>query len=1184
MTNQAHLCFLSAVVALVCIFATDSLRAQSETGLPSISSVLAKCWQPQYLDPGTWNDPLANRLCHVASVALSGHFSDANRELREIRSADKSHRTSVLALLFEKQIADRQYSVEGGGGQYGRGDLQFWRLRDRGSQFDQLAAIESLPSGVSDQVEQLDLSVAARLSSILSDCTSNPPVSLRLSNYGQSDPLQLDTLKRTVEGMCSLQGVSWPATVLDPETQEILKDLAGGNIAASLSRRDDARQLFEHGFLFASQNSRLSAASMFAIRLGDLELCPLASAATLCLDLASDNLIRTMVHNGVYHGPDLTVSAAQIAAARSWYARAKEKGHSVRDLALRDGLILYLTHDPGAPTAYRQLLDQQPSNSSRLNSLAKASYAILTGSDTFLKSAMADFVSNEDVGGLVSIAELSRAVASNYLDSGDVERTILTLTNARDSLLSTNTPHALADMDASLADVYGRIGASDKALEFGLQALRARQLFLKQASASTQKDTGLLVAERETEVGELMLVTSEYRMHALTERDTKWNRLSEQYQELTPNVAQELEAQFPAFKEFLTQYSKMTEANVLYAREASWYGNTHRCDSFMKRYKEFYDQSRALANNYPLILFQTRTIGAQCDPAIKKELLAELADVDPAEDLLKTLTTNQNMPGPQAQRAMGDTILRANVQLESVAFLAENALLLKWSDGIIHLGRQHPEFAQLTSAGLGYRIRALLGLEQYSDVDTIVAGLLADKDRWAKLAPQNKIFLLSSYAIAESSLGRVEQGFAALEKLKIEQDIAEELNTGVQSSDEHSAKAAMLRRKAVDSPNGLSGPEESELEGLERKSSNPLSPNLNSNVVTVEKIQSFVKNVPSNTDLLFYYFTRNALFIWHGTHRNGVQFFRSSCSFDEALAAAAELRVKITSAVDNWQSPSRKLYTCLLPLQALSSNDSTIVVSLPEELTGLPFEILLGSDGDPILEHHPVVYTRYAGDYRESAGQQNPDTDDSGSHSRRRSLVVGVNGTSLTNAENEARDVSTILDTAPFLGSTAQPEAVLNALRTASLIHFASHVNLSPDNPYLSSLDMGGGKQIYAWELFQNAPNASLVFLSGCQTDQAASGPFVFASAYGANGLAAFFQHSGTSWTVAALWRVDDQSAKRIVQEFYKALATHRDNPASALQKAKRSLATEGVWNPFYYAPFVVSVRDASWVGRPFAF
>ena len=163
----------------------------------------------------------------------------------------------------------------------------------------------------------------------------------------------------------------------------------------------------------------------------------------------------------------------------------------------------------------------------------------------------------------------------------------------------------------------------------------------------------------------------------------------------------------------------------------------------------------------------------------------------------------------------------------------------------------------------------------------------------------------------------------------------------------------------------------------------------------------------------------------------------------------------------------------------------------------------------------------------------------------------------------------------------AQLEPVRAQLRQAEHGHFSCHGRYQPN--LQASLKLADGP-LQAKELFASLrlPNPRLVVLSACETAKIET---TLADEY--MGLPSSFLFAGAHNVLAALWRVDDQSTRLLMEEFYQALADGL-TPTLALRHAQQQLhdmprATVQArlstnqpmskipyQNPYYWAGFVL--------------
>jgi CHAT domain-containing protein/Tfp pilus assembly protein PilF len=177
---------------------------------------------------------------------------------------------------------------------------------------------------------------------------------------------------------------------------------------------------------------------------------------------------------------------------------------------------------------------------------------------------------------------------------------------------------------------------------------------------------------------------------------------------------------------------------------------------------------------------------------------------------------------------------------------------------------------------------------------------------------------------------------------------------------------------------------------------------------------------------------------------------------------------------------------------------------------------------------------------------------------------------SLPAASREIRELARIRS-----GSTALEGAQATKARFLSLasqfpdVHLATHGVLDAERPERSYLLMAGGDEesqrlsvteIASLSLGRNG----LAVLSACET---ALGEQVPGAAL--TTLAAAFSQAGAQSVVASLWKVNDETTRHFMVEFYRALAS--SGRAAALQQAQLTILRKQVTaHPYYWAAFIL--------------
>ncbi|THH11187.1 hypothetical protein EW146_g8131 [Bondarzewia mesenterica] len=173
----------------------------------------------------------------------------------------------------------------------------------------------------------------------------------------------------------------------------------------------------------------------------------------------------------------------------------------------------------------------------------------------------------------------------------------------------------------------------------------------------------------------------------------------------------------------------------------------------------------------------------------------------------------------------------------------------------------------------------------------------------------------------------------------------------------------------------------------------------------------------------------------------------------------------------------------------------------------------------------------------------------------------------------EGRVPDDVLIKSGLQGTPSSVENVAAYLSTATIAHFACHGIQDAENPLESGLVLSDGRLTVSRIMQQPMPNASLAFLSACET---AMGDDKLPDE--AMHLAATLLFSGFRGTVATMWSIYDEDGPKIVDCFYEHLFQDETGvrvsfpdttrAARALHAAVAKLRKEG--KPFArWVPFV---------------
>ena len=175
----------------------------------------------------------------------------------------------------------------------------------------------------------------------------------------------------------------------------------------------------------------------------------------------------------------------------------------------------------------------------------------------------------------------------------------------------------------------------------------------------------------------------------------------------------------------------------------------------------------------------------------------------------------------------------------------------------------------------------------------------------------------------------------------------------------------------------------------------------------------------------------------------------------------------------------------------------------------------------------------------------------------------------LSFARKEAKMIAEWLGVQPLLGCQATKQAVLEAMHSASLIHFAAHgdaergeIVLAPVRPVNRTLQQDDFVLTTA-DVSEVKLTAKLVVLSCCHS---AHGHI---RAEGVVGIARAFLGSGARSVLVALWAIEDEATEQFMGRFYEHLV-RGESASESLHQAMKWMRENGFPEVREWAPFML--------------
>jgi CHAT domain-containing protein len=311
------------------------------------------------------------------------------------------------------------------------------------------------------------------------------------------------------------------------------------------------------------------------------------------------------------------------------------------------------------------------------------------------------------------------------------------------------------------------------------------------------------------------------------------------------------------------------------------------------------------------------------------------------------------------------------------------------------------------------------------------------------------------------------------------------------------------------------------------------------------KIQQIAKS--QNATLVEYSLIDDTIYIWVVPPSGQIAFHQSKLPAktnikDLVNTSRADIGVRGRSrssdstipAATSAQGDLKLLHKLLIaPIaKSLPKDPHQRIIIIPQgELFFVPFVALQDSQGKYLIEQHTLSNASSIGllDSTPQPVKFNP--------KQGTALIVGnpimplaPDGSqlvSLTGAEQEAIAVGSILKTTPLIGVKADKNVVIERMRSASIIHLATHGLLDKvkgDIPGAIALTNGF---LTANEIFDLKLQANLVVLSACDTGKGDL------SGDGIIGLSRALSAAGVPSVAVSLWSVSDAATKELMVEFY---------------------------------------------------
>jgi CHAT domain-containing protein len=277
---------------------------------------------------------------------------------------------------------------------------------------------------------------------------------------------------------------------------------------------------------------------------------------------------------------------------------------------------------------------------------------------------------------------------------------------------------------------------------------------------------------------------------------------------------------------------------------------------------------------------------------------------------------------------------------------------------------------------------------------------------------------------------------------------------------------------------------------------------------------------------------------------------RQVTAYREAITELAEK--------EKFNALSQRLYKLLIQPALPHIGGKELLIIPHGVLHYLPFQALLASDGQYLIEKYPINYLssaslmQFTQEKRKAKGDLTKVLAEGGKVLTFGNPDLNDPRKNLQYAGFEAKEIKSLHPQSTiYLEKEATEERAKALSGNHDIIHFASHAELSEGDPLASAIllaksDKEDGR-LEVREIFGMDLKASLVVLSACET-----GLGKLSSGDELVGLTRAFIYAGTPSVVASLWSVEDSSTAQLMASFYKNLKTM--TKVEALRQAQLQL------------------------------
>lgn len=321
-------------------------------------------------------------------------------------------------------------------------------------------------------------------------------------------------------------------------------------------------------------------------------------------------------------------------------------------------------------------------------------------------------------------------------------------------------------------------------------------------------------------------------------------------------------------------------------------------------------------------------------------------------------------------------------------------------------------------------------------------------------------------------------------------------------------------------------------------------------------ISELETHLTENKTLIEYFKTYSALYAFKIEKENVPKFYQLNPNFPQLDKLLNALTSEETTAT-NFTTLANKVYKDIFePLDIEPGKNITII---PDgQLNYLPFEALVTTSSNEdsfkkqqyLLQNHNINYQYSASIFAKLQQQTNK---------VKHNKVLGL----ATVFVDEIKEITATFNTDTLIGNACTKANILQKANQYNVLHFSTHANGGDQLTQQAHIVLHNDS-LFLNDIYQQQINANLTVLSACETNIGK-----YEGGEGVMSLSRAFAYAGCPSLVSTLWKVNEESTKDIVVEFYKRLKKG-DTKDEALKQAKlHYLKNTDDTNPYYWASMV---------------